>query len=192
METPDVVQTQIPTAPEKLITGEELAQMSGVECAELVEGRLVKKMPTGDEHGAVETALAAALHNHVRITKSGRVRSGEVGIYTRRNPDSTRAADVLYISNERYSRKSSSGFLDVAPEIIVEILSPNDSMPDVMQKLREYFAIGVLLVWLIDPLSRSVLVYRSLTNIRELTANDELTGEEVLPGFAVQVAQLFE
>jgi Uma2 family endonuclease len=74
----------------------------------------------------------------------------------------------------------------------VEILSPNDSMPDVMQKLREYFAIGVLLVWLIDPLSRSVLVYRSLTNIRELTANDELTGEEVLPGFAVQVAQLFE
>ncbi|MCL6509122.1 MAG: Uma2 family endonuclease [Anaerolineae bacterium] len=191
MDTPDVVRTPTP-AEERLITGEELARISGVESAELVEGRLVKKMPTGDEHGAVEIAIAAALHNHVRIAKTGKVRSGEVGIYTRRNPDTTRAADVLYISNERYSQRSSSAFLDVSPEIIVEILSPGDSMPEVLQKLREYFAIGVVLVWLIDPTSKTVLVYRSLTNVRELTVNDELTGEDVLPGFVVKVAELFE
>lgn len=191
MDTPDVVRTPT-SAEERLITGEELARMSSVESAELVEGRLVKKMPTGDEHGAVEIAIAAALHNHVRIAKTGKVRSGEVGIYTRRNPDTTRAADVLYISNERYSQRSSSAFLDVSPEIIVEILSPGDSMPEVLQKLREYFAIGVVLVWLIDPTSKTVLVYRSLTNVRELTVNDELTGEDVLPGFVVKVAELFE
>ena len=191
MDTPDVVRTPTP-AEERLITGEELARMSGVESAELVEGRLVKKMPTGDEHGAVEIAIAAALHNHVRIAKTGKVRSGEVGIYTRRNPDTTRAADVLYISNERYSQRSSSAFLDVSPAIIVEILSPGDSMPEVLQKLREYFAIGVVLVWLIDPTSKTVLVYRSLTNVRELTVNDELTGEDVLPGFVMKVAELFE
>lgn len=177
---------------ERLITGEELARMSGVESAELVEGRLVKKMPTGDEHGAVGSAIAAALHNHVRVIKTGKVRSGEVGIYMRRNPDTTRAAGMLYVSNERYGRRSSSAFLDVAPEIIVEILSPNDSMPEVMQKLREYFAIGMLLVWVIGPTSKTVLVYRSLTNVRELTVNDELTGEEVLPSFALKVAELFE
>lgn len=176
----------------KLITGEELAAMGDIGPCELVEGRIVPMTPTGDEHGGIEANFAAELKAFVRAHKLGKIRVGEVGIYIRRNPDTVRAADVLFISHERYARKKSAGFLDVAPDLVVEILSPNDSWSEVTQKLREYFAIGVRLVWIVDPQTRNVYAYRSLTDVREFTENDDLPGDDVLPGFSVKVAQLFE
>ena len=150
------------------------------------------KTPTGDAHGAIEANVAAELQAYAREKNLGKVRSGEVGIYVRRNPDTVRAADVLYISHERYALKGSSVFLDVAPDLIVEILSPGDSWTEVTQKLRDYFAIGVRVVWVIDPAARTISAYRSLTDIREFTANDTLPGDDILPGFSLPVAGLFE
>ena len=148
--------------------------------------------PTGDKHGSYEGNFYASLRAFVQAHPSGKVRVGEVGIYTGRQPDTVRGADVLFISNERYAQKKSSSYLDVAPELVVEILSPGDSWSEVMQKLREYFAIGVRLVWVADPQVRCVYAYRSLTDVREFAENDELPGDELLPGFAVKVAALFE
>lgn len=65
-------------------------------------------------------------------------------------------------------------------------------MQDMTQKLREYFAIGVRLVWVVDPDARLIYAYRSLTDVREFTEADTLTGDDVLPGFAAPVAHLFE
>lgn len=176
----------------KLITGEELAAMGDIGPCELIEGRIVPMTPTGGEHGRIEANIGAELLAYVRSHKLGKVLAGEVGIYTRRNPDTLRGADVLFISNERYAQQKSPGFLDVAPDLVVEILSPNDSWIEVTQKLREYFAIGVRLVWVADPQTRSVHAYRALTDVREFTENDDLPGDDVLPGFSVKVAQLFE
>jgi len=176
----------------KFITGEELAAMGDIGPCELVEGRIAHMSPTGEKHGCYEGNFYAALRSFVQVHHLGKVRVGEVGIYTRRHPDTARAADVLFISNERYARVRSSSYLDVAPELVVEILSPDDSWSEVTQKLREYFAIGVRLVWVADPRARSVYAYHSLTDVREFTENDDLTGDEVLPGFAVKVASLFE
>lgn len=176
----------------KLITGEELMAMSDIGPCELVEGRIVPMSPTGDEHGAIEANISAELLTFVRAQKLGKVRVGEVGIYTHRNPDTVRGADVLFISNERYAQKEFQGFLDVAPDLVVEILSPNDRWTEVTQKLREYFAIGVRLVWVVDPQARCIYAYRTLTDVREFSANDDLPGEDVLPGFSVKVARLFE
>ena len=148
--------------------------------------------PTGDQHGSCEGNFYYALRSFVDSHKLGKVRVGEVGIYTRRNPDTVRAADVLFISNERYAQIKSPGYLDVAPDLVVEVLSPNDYWIEVTQKLREYFAIGVRLVWVADPQTHSVHAYRALTDVREFTANDDLPGDDVLPGFSVKVAQLFE
>src|SRR3972149_2772219 len=115
-------------------------------------------------------------------------RAGEVGTSTQRNPDTGRGADVAYISNERYERLGSKrGFLDVAPDLVVEVLSPHDSASELTQKLREYFAVGVRLVWVADPTARAVLAYRSLTDVRELRESDRLSGDEVLPGFEAPV-----
>jgi Uma2 family endonuclease len=175
------------------VTGEELAELPNVGPCELVEGRIVPMSPTGGEHGRVEGNIFEAVRAFARERGLGKVLVGEVGVYTRRNPDTVRGADVAFISNERYGRLGSkAGFLDVAPELVVEVLSPRDSAAGLTQKLREYFQVGVSLVWVADPEAKAVLAYRSVTDVREFRESDLLPGDDVLPGFSVDVARLFE
>jgi Uma2 family endonuclease len=75
---------------------------------------------------------------------------------------------------------------------VVEILSPDDRWSEVTQKMREYFSIGVKMIWIADPEARIVYAYRSLTEMREFKATDTLTGDDILPGFSVTVSELFE
>ena len=165
--------------------------MGDIGSCELVEGEIVRMAPTGFAHGDCELAIGAALRAHVQKHRAGKVMSGEVGVYTSRGPDTVRGADVLYISNERFARRQSDSFLDVAPELVVEILSPYDAWSDVMRKVREYLAIGVTLVWIVDPGERSVFAYRSLTDVHEFALGDTLTAEGVLPDFTLPVADIF-
>jgi len=176
----------------ELKTGEELAEAGDPGPCELVEGRIVPMSPSGNEHGSYESNFHHALRSFVQAHRLGKVQVGEVGIYTRRNPDTVRGADVLFISNERYAQQTTSGYLTVAPELVVEVLSPHDRWAEVTQKLREYFALGVQLVWVADPQAKIVYAYRSLTDVREFRANDDLPGEDVLPGFSTKVGPLFE
>ena len=167
--------------------------MGDIGPCELIDGRIVPITPTRDEHGRIEGNVFRALDEFARSRHLGKVLVGEVGIFTQRNPDRVRGADVLFISNERYSRRSgASGYLEVAPELVVEILSPSDRALDTMQKLREYFAIGVKVVWVADPEARRVYVYRSVTDVREFQEADRLPGDDVLPEFDVSVVSLFE
>jgi Uma2 family endonuclease len=85
----------------------------------------------------------------------------------------------------------SESYLDVAPELIVEILSPGDRWDEVNDKLTEYFAIGVQMVWVVDPKRKQFHLYRALTEVGILTAEDDISGGEVLSGFSVGVAELF-
>jgi Uma2 family endonuclease len=182
-----------PATQERLITGEELARMGEPGRCELIDGRIVYMNPTNPRHGQIEVRIAAALEAFVRPRKLGRVLAGEVGLYTRRQPDRVRGADVLFITNETFQRRSESlAFLDVAPELVVEVLSPEDRVVELNQKLREYFAVGVHLVWVADPTARAVHVYRSPTDVREVGGTAQLTGEDVLRGFETPVASLFE
>lgn len=176
----------------KKISGEELFAMGDIGRTELVEGEIVYMSPTGHPHGFVEFNIGTALHNFVRKHKLGRVLGGEVGIYTKRNPDTVRGADVAFISKARLAQVQSQSYLDVAPELIVEILSPDDRWSEVTEKLEEYFAIDVQMVWIADPQRQQVHVYRSMTDVERLKAEDELSGGEVLPGFGITVAELFE
>ena len=178
---------------EKLITGEELQAMGDIGPCELIDGRIVMMDATGSEHGEIEGNFYEAIKNFARPHNLGRVQVGEVGIYISRNPDRVRAADVLFISLERYAQqKNKRAYLEVAPELIVEILSPDDRATEVNKKLRDYFSIGVQLVWVVDHEEKTVLAYHSLTAVRAFAINDTLTAEDVLPGFAVPLSQLFE
>ena len=98
-----------------------------------------------------------------------------------------RGADVADISRERYARQSGPGYLDVAPNLIVDVSSPNDARSDLMAKLREYFVIGVRMFWVANPRSRTVQAFRSPTDVREVRVGDELPGDDLLPGFRVDV-----
>jgi Uma2 family endonuclease len=173
------------------ITGEVLFKMGNIGRAELIRGEIIRMSPTGYSHGYVEFNIGGILRDFVRQYKLGRVLGGEVGVYTRRNPDTVRAADIAFISKVRMAQVKSHSYLDVAPELIVEVLSPDDSWSDLMEKLEEYFAIGVQMIWVADPRRQLVFVYHSLTEVERFTSGNELSGGQVLPGFKVSVAELF-
>jgi len=187
--------TAHPSAPEaaaeRLYTGEEALALGDIGPYELIEGRIVRMSPTQPQHGNYEYRLAKVLGDFVDRHGLGQVQVGEVGIYVRRNPDTVRAADVLFISNERLAKASPAGFLDVAPELVAEIVSPDDRWTEIRQKIREYLSAGVNVVLVFDPSERTIIVCRSPTDQRELTTADMLTLEDILPGFSVPVAELF-
>lgn len=175
---------------ERLITGEELLAMGDIGPSELIDGRVVPMTPTGEEHGMIESNLVHNLRAFVRQHKRGRVSSGEVGIYIRRMPDRIRAADVAFVSVERLARPA-KGFLEVAPELVVEIMSPEDRWQAMRDKLADYFSIGVERVWIVEPQNRKVLVFSSTTDVEEYDEGDTLRGEGALEGFAIRVGDLF-
>jgi Uma2 family endonuclease len=176
---------------EELMSGEELFRRPDLNPCELVDGRVVPMTPTGCTHGVIEARLVAKLLAYAEARGSGKALAGEVGIYIRRNPDTVRAADALFISDERFARRGPSGFLDAAPELVVEILSPEDRWSEVMAKLGDYFSLGVDLIWVVDPKLRKVFAYRSLTDVEQFEPGQVLANEALLPGFALPVADLF-
>lgn len=183
----------VPSKPRaRRITGEELLAMGDIGPCELVDGRIVNMVPTGNEHGIIEANLARHLGNFVAERKLGWVSGGEVGVYTRRRPDSVRGADLVFMSRVRSGSRPNRGFLTVAPDLIVEVMSPDDRWRDIREKLIEYFTVGVDRVWLVDPDRRLIQVYRSPTELTQLAETDTLTGEGVLEGFSLPVAELFE
>lgn len=179
------------TTNKRLITGEELAAMSGMESVELVRGEIVYQMPTSHLHGRIEALIAVLLGIYLRANPIGSLLTGEAGVYTRRNPDTVRGVDVAVISNERLQQISSTSYLDIAPELIVEVMSPKDTWSEVNEKLVEYFEIGVQLVWVIDPRRKLAHVYRSPENVAILRIGDVLTGEDILPGLEIPLSEIF-
>lgn len=176
---------------ERLITGEELFRRPDLGPCELVDGRVVPLTLTSFIHGVLVARIGKRLETYAEQTGRGQSANGDVGIYIRRDPDTVRGADVIYISHERLARSRSTSFLDVAPELVVEVLSPNDRWSCLMEKVADYFSAGVLRVWVVNPRTRRILIYRSPESFVELGAGEVLRDEELLPGFALPVAEIF-
>jgi len=179
---------QDPGQHDALIAGDELARMPDHELTELIDGRIVPLSPTNPEHGRIEANVARVLGNFVSAQNLGCVLVGEVGIFTRSNPDRVRGADVVFISHAQYERRTKTrGFLDVAPELVVEILSPE--RPDTDQKVVEYLAIGVRVVLVVDPAGRTISAHRPNDLVTLYSEPDVVPCEDVLPGFRLRVAE---
>ena len=176
---------------EILMTGEELFRRPDLGPCELVNGRIVPLAPTGDEHGDIELELGMRLRIYGKESGRGRAVGGEVGVFIHRNPDTVRAADIVFISKERDVQPKTKGYFEVAPELVVEVLSPSDSWSDVTEKLADYFSAGVDRVWILDTKLRCVFAYRSLTEVQQFREGDDLVDEELLPRFRASVKDLF-
>jgi Uma2 family endonuclease len=174
--------------PQALMTADELLHIPNNH-AELVRGVLVVREPPGLRHGRIATEFAAALAPHVRANGLGRVYI-ESGFKLASNPDTVRGPDLSFISKARLPEPEPVGFPELAPDLVVEILSPDDRPGDILGKVADYLSAGINLVWVIDPERRLARVYRSDGTEETITAEQALPGEDVLPGFACQLAAI--
>ena len=157
---------------------------------DVVEGELRRKAPPGWDHGDVLLALGGELRRFVMAHKLGRVSGGDPGHILARDPDTMVGPDIAFIRSDRLPADR-RGWLDLAPDLAVEVISPGDSFSDVMDKADRFLAVGSRLIWLIDPLRKRVLVRAGNRPLVELTERDTLDGADVVPGFEVTVADLF-
>jgi Uma2 family endonuclease len=181
-------------AAQKLMTAEEFARLPAPADGsrqELVCGKVVSMPPPGFRHGFVQGRVYGLLDQYARPRKAGRV-VVEVGVITERDPDKVRAPDVSYWSAETLPLDLvPEGYPDVPADLCVEILLPDKKLPVVRVKIKEYFARGVKRVWVVDPDNRTVTVYTSPDQGRILHESAALSGEDVMPGFSCQVAEIF-
>lgn len=182
------------SAPEVLrLTADEFLARHGAGRAELVKG-LVRELPMpGFDHGLICALMSRLLGNFVTDARLGRVVGNDTFFRTNTNPDSVRGMDIGYISFARLPAENRPrGVLEVPPELVVEVRSPSDTWTEIFAQVVEYLQAGVAVVVVIDPETQTASVYRPHA-LQEIYRNDDrLILADVLPGFAVPVATLFE
>ena len=158
---------------------------------ELVAGVVHRMSPVGARHGVVTLRLGAALTAWADRQQAGAVMT-ETGFALATNPDTVRAPDLSFVRRERIPPGGlPDSFWPAAPDLAVEVLSPDDRQADVAVKIGEYLSHGVRLVWVIDLSARTVTVHRPATAPETLTGGCMLAGGNVLAGFAIHASRLF-
>ena len=159
---------------------------------ELVDGEVVPMAPVNEEHGGISLNIGVAFHGYSRQSGAGRA-GVEIGYRLLSNPDTVRGPDVSFALPPRSAGEvQRTGFVPGAPDIAVEVVSPSNTAADMERKVREYLEAGSLRVWAVYPLSRSVVVYQPNGATLTYTGDDVITDEELLPGFSLPLAEIFE
>ncbi len=175
------------------MTAEELMKLSPeASRGELIAGEFISMSPAGFKHGQIAATILIIMGQFVRQAKNGKVYAAETGFILKRNPDTVRAPDVAFVTSERADQQEQeTGFFNGAPNLAVEVISPSETMEDIEGKLFDYLDAGTQVVWLVFPRTQSITVYRSLKDIRIYTVENTIDCEELLPGFAVAVKEIF-
>ncbi len=148
--------------------------------------------PTGPEHAELEQQLAWLLRSYLEGHPLGKLYVGEVGIYTRRDPDTVRGADLAYVSHQRLAlHQPEAAFFTVVPEIVVEILSPGDRAEAIETKTREYLQAGALEVWIVNPEGATLRRLRPGSGGSELLDETQTLTTPLLPGFELAIGKIF-
>jgi Uma2 family endonuclease len=177
----------------KLLTAEEFARLPNPPDGsrqELVRGVIETMPPPGGLHGSCCWRVARRLGTHIEDCNLGHVFINDTGFVSERGPDTVRGPDLSFWSKDRL-QEVPEGYIEIPPDLAVEVVSPNDHLSRVQKKVREYLAKGVRLIWVVDPVDRSMTVYRSLKEVSILTETETLEGGDVVPGFACRVGDLF-
>lgn len=173
-------------------TWEEALELPDGDRYEVIDGALKQRIMSF-RNAVLATRIAAMVAEWSDLGHPGTV-TGSDGGYTifSWSPGDVRMPDVSYISRDRLRKSPSRGWVDVAPEFAVEVVSPTDRITDLEDKARDYIRAGVDLVWVVVPSTQSVHVWRKDGSRSVLQSGETLSGESVLDGFTVDVADLFE
>jgi Uma2 family endonuclease len=160
---------------------------------ELIAGELHEMAPASGEHGYVGGRMArrigAFLDQHPEL--GGEIFISEAGYRLTRDPDTVRAPDLSYVAADRLSQARVRGFPEMAPDLVVEVVSPGDTASEVQQKVDEWLQAGAKLVWVLYPSTHTATVYQTDGTAHLLHADDSLRGDPVLPGFTCLLGDLF-
>ena len=175
------------------VTAEQLLRMPDDGCRyELIAGVLRKMTPAGWRHGIIAGRLHGWLAKHTDQQSLGFIVSAETGFLLSRAPDTVRAPDIAFIRKDRLAAAPpEEAFWPGAPDLAVEVVSPDDTLREVDEKARAWLDAGTAMVWVVNPRRRSVTVYRSASDIKTLTEDDELRGEDTVAGFRCRVGDIF-
>lgn len=183
------------TMPEttRLITAEEFESLQEDDYRyELVEGRIIRMNPPGSRHGHIALNIGVLLATHVKKLGLGKV-VVESGYTLARNPDTVRGPDVSFIRRDRISPIGlPRGFWEGAPDLSVEVISPDNRGPALRKKLTQYLDRGTMVVLVVHPDKKTVTVHRRLASPLTLSETDELDLDDVVSGFRCQVREIFE
>jgi Uma2 family endonuclease len=176
-----------------LLTADDLLSMGGDDRYELVDGVLAPMSPPpGFRHGEIVLRITVPASTFIWTNGLGRTTGAETGFRLRRDPDTVRAPDFAFVARGRITPEmDQSRYLDLAPDLVVEVMSPSDSDRALAAKVRDYLDAGVRLAWVVNPQTRTLAVHRPGRGHLLLRESDELSGEDVLPGFTCAVGDLF-
>ena len=174
-----------------LLTAEEFGRINlPGKRTELVRGQMGVREPAGFAHGTVAMRIGSAIHQYVDAHNLGWVCAAETGFTIARGPDTVRAPDVSFIRADRLPSPLPRGFAELAPDLAVEVLSPDDRPGEVLEKVADWLNAGTLLVWVIDPVRRFARRYRADGSELHVSEGDALYGEGLLPGFQISLKAL--
>ncbi len=181
------------TVGQKPVTAEELLRTpeDGLR-RELVRGEVRTMAPAGYQHGRIDQNIAASLDRLVRDEGAGVVLAAETGFKLSANPDTVRAADVAFATRERAEAAGEeAGYWPGAPDLAVEVVSPNDRFSEVEEKVADWLSAGTRLVLIANPQGRTVTVRRSEREALNFSEEKTIEGGEVVPGWTLPVADVF-
>jgi Uma2 family endonuclease len=176
-----------------VLTAEDLFRKGDIGPCELVMGELIRLSLSGAAHGKLVAQIGALLDACIRPRRLGVVCGAETGFILERDPDTVRGPDASFVSRDRIPPDGEpEGYWPFAPDLAVEAISPNDLYREIEQKVEDYLRAGVRLVWIVNPDSQTITVYRPPSEAHILRIGDTLTGADVIPGFEVSVSEVFE
>ena len=178
----------------KLMTAEDLLAMGDdAKHCELVRGELVCMSPATGKHSQIAGMILGQLLGFAQTSKEFDVFDSSAGYLLARDPDIVLAPDVSVVRSDRFPEEGPGlAFMVLAPDLVVEVLSPSERPGQITTKVLTYLDAGVRMVWLVDPEDQVVTVHAAGKPSRTFTTEEEIDGGDVLPGFSVPVASFFE
>ncbi len=175
------------------VTADQLLEMYGKGMrGELIRGVFCPTMAAGMKHGEIVTNLVMLLGAEIKPNRLGRMMASDSGVKIESDPDTVREPDIAYFSRERLPLDVDvPGYAETAPDLVVEVVSPSDSVREIAGKANMWLNAGVQLVWVIWPETQMIEIYRTGQLIVTLAENDTLTAEDVIPQFSVPVSDIF-
>lgn len=177
----------------KPVTAEELLRIpdDGLR-RELVRGEVRTMAPAGNVHGRIAINVSTPLDQYVRAHDLGVVFAAETGFKIAGNPDTVRAPDAAFVRRERVEAVGEvEGYWPEAPDLAVEVVSPNDLFAEVEEKVADWLAAGTRVILVVNPRARTVVVRLSEKVARILSEEEILDGGQVVPGWTLSVADVF-